>query len=277
MGWPVVVLVDVGDVVTGGGGGSLRCGGRCGCILGLGFVKPFLPVLGKTTGKASNKSRKAVLNVTPSEIFPAAELIANNVDLLTEILLRLPAKSAIRFKCVSKQWLSLVSESQFSINHSTRNPRPSSTSGLYFYIEETLNSVSLHGRCRNPPPPLSFLDGLVERSTIEVAHSSNGLLLCYINSIDGYLQQYIVCNPTTKKYTLLPKPDGLVNDWSGCLVFDPSKSLRHYKVVSVGYSPGRPFGPYQISVYTSQSLCWRKVFSDLTSWCLLEWSNPLVN
>ncbi|KAF7153115.1 hypothetical protein RHSIM_Rhsim01G0013500 [Rhododendron simsii] len=205
------------------------------------------------------RKKAAIINVAPSEISPAAELIANNVDLLTEILLRLPAKSTIRLKSVSKHWLSLLSDSQFATNHSTRNPRPSSISGFYFNIQETLTLVSLHGP-RHNLPSLSFLDGLVEGSTIKVAHSCNGLLLCYINSINGYFRQYIVCNPTTKKYTLLPKPDELVNGWSGCLVFDPLKSPRHYKVVidTFSFSPG----PYRIDVYSSQSLCWeKKVFS----------------
>ncbi|KAF7153141.1 hypothetical protein RHSIM_Rhsim01G0013600 [Rhododendron simsii] len=225
------------------------------------FFPSLYPVLGKMTRKASNKRRKAVLTLTPSEISPAAELIANNVDLLTEILLQLPAKSTIRLKRVSKHWLSLLSDSQFATNHSTRNPRPSSISGLYFNIQETLTFVSLHGP-RHNLPSLSFLDGLRERSTIEVAHSCNGLLLCYINGIHDIFPQYIVCNPTTKKYTLLPKPDGhrLVYGWSGCLVFDPSKSPHHYKVVIVDFSPG-PYGPYQIDVYSSESLCWEKKFS----------------
>ncbi|KAF7153128.1 hypothetical protein RHSIM_Rhsim01G0014800 [Rhododendron simsii] len=216
------------------------------------------------TRKASNKRTKAVLNVTPSDISPVAELIAANIDLLTEILLRSPAKSTIRFKSVSKHWLSLLSDSQFATNHSTRNPRPSAISGLYFNSQETLNFVSLHSRHHNLPS-LSFLNGLRERfRTIKVAHSCNGLLLCYTNrmmSIDRHFAHYnivyIVCNPTTKKYTLLPKRDGVVCDWSAYLVFDPSQSPRHYKVVLVGYSPG----PSQIDVYSSQSLCWRKIIS----------------
>ncbi|XP_058222866.1 F-box protein At5g07610-like [Rhododendron vialii] len=219
------------------------------------------------TRNASNKRTKAVLKVTPSDISPAAELIAANIDLLMEILLRLPVKSTIRFKSVSKHWLSLLSDTQFATNHSTRNPRPSSISGLYFNSQETLNFVSLHG-CRHNLPSLSFLNGLGERfGTVEVAHSCNGLLLCYksrMMRIDRHFVHYnivcIVCNPTTKKYTLLPKRDGVVCGWSVYLVFDPSKSPRHYKVVLVGYSPG-PYGPYQIDVYSSESLCWRKVIS----------------
>ncbi|KAF7154383.1 hypothetical protein RHSIM_Rhsim01G0014900 [Rhododendron simsii] len=207
------------------------------------------------TRKASNKRRKAVLNVTPSDISPAAELLATNLDLLTEILLRLPVLSTIRFKCVSKHWLSLLSDSQFAANHSTQNPRPSSISDLYFNIPQTLNFVSLH---RHNLPSLSFLNGVREGfRTIMVAHSCNGLLLCYIRrmmSIDRHVVQYniafIVCNPTTKKYTLLPIRDGVVIGWSAYLVFDPSKSPRHYKVVLVGSDHHR----CEIDVYSSQSL-----------------------
>ncbi|KAF7153265.1 hypothetical protein RHSIM_Rhsim01G0014200 [Rhododendron simsii] len=212
--------------------------------------------------KASNKRRKAVLNVIPSDISLAAELLATNLDLLTEILLRLPVLSTIRFKCVSKHWLSLLSDPQFAANHSTRNPRPSSISGLYFNIPQTLNFVSLH---RHNLPSLSFLNGVREGfRTIMVAHSCNGLLLCYIRrmmSIDRHVVQYnisfIVCNPTTKKYTLLPIRDGVVIGWSAYLVFDPSKSPHHYKVVLVGSGHHRN----EIDVYSSQSLCWRKAIA----------------
>jgi F-box interacting protein len=39
-------------------------------------------------------------------------------ELITEILLRLPVKFLIRFKCVSKSWFSLISHPHFAISHS---------------------------------------------------------------------------------------------------------------------------------------------------------------
>ncbi|XP_057459122.1 F-box/kelch-repeat protein At3g06240-like [Lotus japonicus] len=39
------------------------------------------------------------------------------VDMMVEILLRLPIKSLLRFKCVCKSWLSLISDPQFAKSH----------------------------------------------------------------------------------------------------------------------------------------------------------------
>ncbi|KAK5817620.1 hypothetical protein PVK06_022547 [Gossypium arboreum] len=43
-----------------------------------------------------------------------AETIANNYDLLIQILVRLPVKSLLRFKSVSKTWHSIISNPEFS-------------------------------------------------------------------------------------------------------------------------------------------------------------------
>ncbi|XP_047167525.1 F-box/kelch-repeat protein At3g23880-like [Vigna umbellata] len=39
------------------------------------------------------------------------------LEVIREILLLLPVKSLLRFKCVSKSWLSLISDTQFGVSH----------------------------------------------------------------------------------------------------------------------------------------------------------------
>ncbi|KAF7119539.1 hypothetical protein RHSIM_Rhsim13G0017400 [Rhododendron simsii] len=214
------------------------------------------------------RGRKAILNVTPSEISPAAESIANNVDLLTEILLRLPATHTIRFKIVSKHCLSLLSDSNFAADHSIRNPRPS-ISAFYFNSEGTPVPVSLHGGRLSTPSLSSFLDGIGKPSRTTVVCSCNGLLLCcdshFPVSCYGKGRQYIICNPTTKQYTILPISHPFesynrrlyeVASWQAYLAFDPSRS-PHYKVLLFRHVLRLPF---ELDVYCSQRKCWNKVF-----------------
>ncbi|XP_028092837.1 F-box protein At5g07610-like [Camellia sinensis] len=145
----------------------------------------------------SKRRRKAIIDSTSSERSPASEeVIASNEDLLTEILLRLPAKSLIRFKSVSKNWLHLISDSHFAVNHSRRIRNSSMISGLFFYYDYSHTEphcVSLHAHPNCNLPTLSFLN----------------------------------------KFTLLPQLDFpcLSHESLGVyLAFDPSKS-PHYKVV----------------------------------------------
>ncbi|THG15539.1 hypothetical protein TEA_024733 [Camellia sinensis var. sinensis] len=56
--------------------------------------------------KTYTKRRNLIVGSTSSDHSPASELIAGNVGLLSEILFRLPPKSLIRFKSVSKDWWS---------------------------------------------------------------------------------------------------------------------------------------------------------------------------
>ncbi|KAF7154212.1 hypothetical protein RHSIM_Rhsim01G0017800 [Rhododendron simsii] len=198
------------------------------------------------------------------ELTPAAELIANNGDLLIQILLCFPAKSLIRFKSVSKHWLSLISDSQFGAKHSRRNPRPS-ISGLFLCLRlrdcgtEHTKSVSLQGQANRPT--LAFLDCFgVAQFRPKITHSCNGLLLCEYRYSVPSSGHYLVCNPTTKTYTLIPpyRPDfspGFVPRSSGFLAFDPSKS-RGYKVVFLCeyFSKAEKF---YVHVYCSERASWK--------------------
>ncbi|KAF7134465.1 hypothetical protein RHSIM_Rhsim08G0073100 [Rhododendron simsii] len=106
--------------------------------------------------------------------------------------------------------------------------------------------VSLQGHPN--PHTLAVLDDIVGavKSLPEITHSSNGLLLCQCISPEVVTSRcYLVCNPTTQSYKLLPSRH-LPCVLRAFLAFDPSKS-PHYKVVVMGLYPR-----VQIDIYFSE-------------------------
>ncbi|CDP16130.1 unnamed protein product [Coffea canephora] len=73
----------------------------------------------------------------------SATIIARNEDLLTQILLKLPPKSLLRFQCVSKQWLSLISDPVFRRRHSSSIRRYPTTDFLFFSSDSYRNEIDL--------------------------------------------------------------------------------------------------------------------------------------
>ncbi|KAB5529618.1 hypothetical protein DKX38_019699 [Salix brachista] len=200
------------------------------------------------------------------EICWSAEIIASNLDLLTEILLWTPAKSLMKFKCVSKRWHSLISDPKFCINHA-RCQR---------MLNRTADALMLSNCFKSTPEfqlvPLEhsikvpFFD-YFNASEVLIRHSCNGLLLCYCNLMldkPEYVKtkkikncgrsefRYLVCNPTTKQLKMLSLPKHVYLSLS--LAFDPLIS-PYYKVVCIckGDSSGETF---QIDVYSSETESW---------------------
>ncbi|XP_059670932.1 F-box protein At5g07610-like [Cornus florida] len=204
----------------------------------------------------------------------AAEIIGGNKDLAVEILRHLPAKSLIRFKLVSKAWLSLISTPRFSLLlwQSHRHPK---VSGLFFNTRprtETIKYIPLtpsglrnqcdittvvNGGEENNSPPL-FPD-----MSTTIIDSCNGFLLYFTKQQhfgSWMTYSYHVYNPSTKQLATLPWPFTRTFPFLGdflYLVFDPLKSL-HYKVVLVQASEHGNDYLYQIHIYSSETNDWRR-------------------
>ncbi|KAF7819217.1 F-box protein [Senna tora] len=225
----------------------------------------------------------------------AAEAVAENIDILTQILLRVPAKSLLKFKCVCKEWLTLISEPRFRRSHTLHHHTPHAVPSAlllnndyrpspHFQIVPLRTSASVSPIVRVP-----YLDYLkVPRVTI--LQSCNGLLLCssgflmplhdrlsipwisyfafppaadYCASVlteDDCGFRYFVCNPTTKQFNVVTLPNREFRDHlvTLSLAFDPSKS-PHYKVISIssGISGVTDDGPsLEIRVYSSETGSW---------------------
>ncbi|XP_025795633.1 F-box protein At5g07610-like isoform X2 [Panicum hallii] len=179
-------------------------------------------------------------------------------DLIVEILSRLPVKSICRFKCVSRHWHGLISHPEH------RKTLPQTLSG-FFYPRNLLNhedaiteipdfvGISRGEELPFLDPSLPFLPGY---RWIRPEDSSGGLLLCNCwkeNPRDEF--NYVVCNPATDKWVVLPEaPDDLSSVSTIRLGFDPAIS-SHFHVFQLleedqyGYITG-------LNIYSSETGVW---------------------
>ncbi|KAJ6694636.1 hypothetical protein OIU74_013877 [Salix koriyanagi] len=149
----------------------------------------------------------------------SVDAVFGNDDLVTEILLRVPAKAVLKLKLVSKNWLSIISPASFAVRHTRRNPHTVSALLLrfssFFKEQPTHKHVSLDAE-RSKPTDYIF-------------------------------------NPTTRQFALLPLPPNEGKYFTRIhLVFDPSVS-PHYRVVCIQFFNSE----LKIYVYSSETTDWK--------------------
>lgn len=193
----------------------------------------------------------------------SAEIVADLDDVLIQILSFLPIKTLLRSKRVSKRWLSLITNPDFS-HRFIKSKHPFPISG--FFLQGTRDIeyrfVSLDDAIDERVSlslPLRFADHPTE---MIIMQSTNGLLLCKCScSSNQFDTNYYVYNPTTKQNTLLPR---IIDHVALSLAFDPSKS-PHYKVFCLRRGSNSSFASdsdlYHIEVYSSDEGPWRRVVS----------------
>ncbi|XP_058759188.1 F-box/kelch-repeat protein At3g06240-like [Vicia villosa] len=117
-------------------------------------------------------------------------------ELIIQILLRLPVKSLIRFKCVCKLWLTLVSDPHFAISHfqlnsATPNPRILIISTPASLVRSIDLEASLHDDSASAELNLNFIH---PQSSVEIKGSCNGFIydfasMCLWNPSNGVHRQ----------------------------------------------------------------------------------------
>lgn len=120
------------------------------------------------------------VNSSPSRFSSAAaETVANIEELLTEILLCVPARSVVRLKCVSKHWFSLISNPAFCHRHTLQNPT-AKISAFFSGTTQDFNFISLLKNQSGSFPPLNLVRDLYPFGHgVQILQSCNGLLLCH--------------------------------------------------------------------------------------------------
>uniref|UniRef100_A0ACD5W3D6 Uncharacterized protein n=1 Tax=Avena sativa TaxID=4498 RepID=A0ACD5W3D6_AVESA len=101
--------------------------------------------------------------------------------------------------CVSKPWLALCSATDI------RRRPPQTLSGFFHFDVDALKFRNLSGRgSPTVDPSLPFLRERYTHVTVEQCCSSLLLCQCWRPTPEGDKRDYVVCNPATEKWTVLP-------------------------------------------------------------------------
>jgi hypothetical protein len=152
-------------------------------------------------------------------------------DILADIISRVPYKSSRCCKCVSTRWRDLFSHPDH------RKKMPQSIAGFFYedynadrFPKTARYFINIPGKCYHLiDPSLSFLP---KCERLDIMDCCNGLLLCrwYDISSEGDRFSYVVCNPATTKWTVLPGSGKATKEVGAVrLGFDPALS-SHFHV-----------------------------------------------
>ncbi|XP_076919350.1 F-box protein At5g07610-like [Bidens hawaiensis] len=185
----------------------------------------------------------------------SGSLIGSNDDLLIEISVRLPLKSVLRFKSVSKHWLWLLSHRRFTLRYDNNNNNLPKSLGL-FDTDDVYAPYDVANPTPNPLGSSRTLASYFPRPDVRIMQSCNGLLLCCSDYRHKPSRMFFVFNPTTKQLETIPFPPSFPteSDIRMSLAFHPTE-CPHYKIVCVGTLEENYIS--QIQVFSSDTREWK--------------------
>ncbi|XP_020883080.1 F-box protein At2g23160 [Arabidopsis lyrata subsp. lyrata] len=189
-----------------------------------------------------------------------------SIDLIQEILSRLPLKSVARFHCVSKLWASVLDSPYFKelfLTRSSAKPRL-----LFATIEDGVWRFFSLPQLQNPYEKSSSLVPAAEfhvkfpPNNMRIGHNkdqryfqygyASGLI--YLNG-DSDDDRPVICNPNTGEYAILPYLKRYRKTYS-FLVFEPID--KQFKVLFMAYQSGCDHNHKILTVGTG-NMKWRTI------------------
>ncbi|KAJ0615648.1 putative F-box domain-containing protein [Helianthus annuus] len=183
-------------------------------------------------------------------------------EIMEDIFSRLPVKSILRFRSLSKPWRLCLSCPSFTKLHSTRAHRTFLFISTYDRSDrkQHLLSAPLDGE---PVTHLMTLDDDVGYADITEAQHLNGLvcsvLVKYCSDDDCYYPQIFVVNPSTYKVFKLPQQDSEFSMYpveKGCYLFGFDESKNEHKILIIRKSYTHIM---EIMIYSMLNYSWRKI------------------
>ncbi|XP_059630364.1 F-box/kelch-repeat protein At3g06240-like [Cornus florida] len=209
-------------------------------------------------------------------------------DIVLDILSRLPVKSLNRFKCVSKPWLSLISDPYFVKMHLNRaNSDPSMNHHRLFTLfpfysldyesPSSCDDVDDHAVVADHDHDHD--DAIVNlgfpskspQNGVQIVGSCNGLISLAYRALDVM----ILWNPSTRQSRELPKPNFSSDIVSLCgLGYDSSND--DYKVVRASACAGA-YDQIKVEVFSAKHNNWRLIQGFHESITILDDSGTYLN
>ncbi|MBA0749010.1 hypothetical protein Gogos_002977 [Gossypium gossypioides] len=187
-------------------------------------------------------------------------------DMIPNILCRLPVKTLLRFKCVSKPWGSLIDDSHFVRSHLHQSLKTNNNVELFLdngaEIDDNAYAVdfdSLNNLVQFPRP----FTAEITKYRSRIIGSYNGLLAVYHRE-----EGIALWNPSTRKCHYLPALDedismdhdttpGYNYDNSTILGFGYDNITEDYKVVKMLRSKTQ--NCFKVTIYSQKSNTWRRI------------------
>ncbi|XP_060181742.1 F-box/kelch-repeat protein At3g23880-like [Lycium barbarum] len=230
------------------------------------------PKRSKPTNHSQNPSTSMQDSILEIPILPP--------ELITEILSRLPVKSLLRFRCVSKSWLSLICSNEFINIHlslSSNNKEYTHHRLMLSFVqpEYNLKDCSLGSLLNGGDTEAFDLDYPMKNphKSVWIVGSVNGLICVAIEENDLFLW-----NPSIRKFKKLPDSRPKLRcGYYFMYGFGYDEVRDDYKVVGIFCIFGSG-GAYEVEVkiYGLKSDSWRNV-DDFQGGLLLNDSGKFVN
>ncbi|MED6207226.1 hypothetical protein PIB30_033820 [Stylosanthes scabra] len=176
-------------------------------------------------------------------------------ELVREILLRLPVKSLVRFKCVSKQWLSLLSDSHFAESHFDLATNNNNNKLMYLSSDcSKVYSVKITGTSLHHDNTVQLHSTCNHEST-RIVGSCRGFLLLQKGTV------LVLWNPVTDFHTMVIYPS----------IKDYYFPCSYFFTGGVGYEKSND--DYLIVIGMIKSMvtpCWKYFSVRTNSWKEIE-------
>ncbi|XP_047339662.1 F-box protein CPR1-like [Impatiens glandulifera] len=175
-------------------------------------------------------------------------------EILEVILCRLPVKDLLRFRCVSKSWLALISSPYFIKLHLNRTVQTKSNLSLFF-MRDYYNHFQMNFDSDRflQPVEIDYFKTRYPNTEISICGSCDGLLCMRTETINN--NHVFLWNPSTKKSIQLPSTSDRLNmGWDYRLGYDNINN--DYKVVNLTCFKVGKIIDYEINVYSLKSNSW---------------------